>query len=181
MHSITEIIDDAGNVTYAAIAIARVHFERESVVDTGCGGSIGSGGRSLELTVTNDDDEVIVTVNLNQHDSDSEIEAILIAFDVTLEAGLIHKTTVAELSEPVWNGHNHVSPDVQEIVNIAGCQCGLSGHWDAEDWLNESCINKDVFTLIAEAADFGVHLDEAEVEEWVDNQIKIGESTEEKE
>jgi hypothetical protein len=158
---IEDITDDDGNVSWAAVAIARVIDERETMEDCACGGSIGGGSRRLVLVELDADGDEVEEYNLHAGNP-----------DVDLPDGRVAPETVAELSAPCWDGNNHTQPDVTKIAALAGCDS--AGHWDAGDWLNVMPdATETAADIVAEAAKVGVHLDEDEVETWLDERREV--------
>jgi hypothetical protein len=157
------VLDDGGLVSHAAVALARVMCQAESMADRGGGGNIGCGHRTLTLAVTDGDTEYVIDL------LDPKDEKKLAA--LSLPHGRLDPETIAELAAPVWDGNNHTPPDVSELAHYSPECYESPGHWDAWEWLGHSTYDDEsVDAIVSAAAAVGVHLDEKEVERYVREQ-----------
>jgi hypothetical protein len=150
--------DAAEGMTLAAIELAKVHHEIESMNDAAGGGNIGCGSREL-VAIFEDADGDECEYNLDEINVQS----------LGLPTGKIRPETVAELSEPSWDGCKRLEADVSGIAAFAGLRDSY-GFWNADDWLMNATFNQNETAemICDDAASNGVFLSEEEVQEWID-------------
>ena len=155
------VVDDDGDVSAAALALAVVRLEIARMESVGSGGNIGCGEWSA-VVVVDDAEEEHGYLTCEYTDVQEALNA--------LPDGVIHPETVADLSQPVWDGSNHTSPNVESIAAIADCR-GVFGAWEAGQWLADYDGSDSAEQIISDARSQGVYLDAADVESILDQRV----------